>query len=70
MAQHLIENSKVKVCHFLSGLEWQFLGDGVFHCVCSPHLLMLSVCASYSAVLRAFQVIKHFSFIATLCGMS
>lgn len=41
MAQHLIENSKVKVCHFLSRFTWQFsVGGHLFHC--SQHLLKLS----------------------------
>lgn len=57
MAQHLIENSKVKVCHFLSRFAWQFSRESLFHC--SQQLLMLSGWQSryYS---RGFLSIKAF----------
>lgn len=59
MAQHLIENSKVKVCPFVSGLVWWLLGKSLFVVfVANVHYHIL--CASDSAVLIAFQVRKHF----------
>ena len=59
MAQHLIENSKVKVCRFVSGLLWWLLGEGLFVTfLANIHECFL--CARYSTVLSVFQVRKHF----------